>query len=191
MSEELINHIRKFVPLNDSEAKDISGYFELVRAKKKTNLLKENSPCRSLYFVAKGCLRLYFVKENGNEQTTQFALENWWLTDYTAFQLKKNATHSVQAIENSELLSISSQQFDLLLSNHSSLEKYFRLIFMRGTSAAQTRMRIMYDFSREEMYHQFVSNFPGFVQRIPQYMLASYLGVTPEYLSEIRKRSIK
>ncbi len=188
MSETLKNHIQKFVPLSDADFGQILPFFKTIEARKKENLLREGNICHSNYFVARGCLRLYFVNEKGVEQTVQFALENWWLADYTSFSAQKKSDYYIQAIEKSEILSIDFSSQEKLLKDFPLMERYFRLIHQRAHAAYQLRVRNLYSISREELYHQFSQLFPEFVQRIPQYLLASYLGFTPEYLSEIRKK---
>lgn len=184
----LLNHIKKFTTLTKDEAGLIEQTFRALRVKKKTILLREGDPCRSLYFTAKGCLRMYFINNKGTEQITQFAIENWWLADQFSFERQEPAHFFIQAIEDCELLCLDHSAYDGLLQNIPALEHYFRIIYQRVHAAAQQRTRYESDYSREEMYLFFTKAFPEFVQRIPQYMLASYLGFTPEYLSEIRKK---
>ncbi|WP_080054819.1 Crp/Fnr family transcriptional regulator [Spirosoma aerolatum] len=188
MSDSLQKHIRKFITIDDQELADALPFFRSITLNKKENLLVEGQVCKSNFFVVTGCLRMFFVNEKGVEQTVQFALENWWLSDYTSFSTQKPAVFSIQAVEKSEVLAIDFAQHEEMLSQHPSLERYFRLVHQRAHAAAQYRMKYHYDHSREELYHEFARLFPEFVQRIPQYLLASYLGFTPEYLSEIRSR---
>lgn len=133
---------------------------------------------------------MYFLKENGTEQTLSFALEQWWITDFTAFQNQRSSAYSIQAVEASEVLSIDFRDFEDLLRDFPVLERYFRLIHQRAHAAAQTRIRLLYELSREDLYRYFASQYPEFVQRVPQYLLASFLGFSPEYLSEIRKKAL-
>ncbi|WP_338876271.1 Crp/Fnr family transcriptional regulator [Spirosoma sp. SC4-14] len=188
MSDSLQKHIQKFITVNDQNLADALPFFRSIHLRKKENLLEEGQVCKSNYFVVSGCLRMFFINEKGVEQTVQFALENWWLSDYTSFSTQKPAVFSIQAVEKSEVMAIDYAQNEAMLTQHPYLERYFRLVHQRAHAAAQYRMKYQYDHSREELYHEFVRLFPEFVQRIPQYLLASYLGFTPEYLSEIRSR---
>lgn len=190
MSQELTDHIQKIARISQEEALEISDRFQTLKIKKKKNLLDEGAPCHHIFFVLKGCLRMYFLKENGTEQTTSFALEQWWVTDFTAFQNQRSSGYSIQAVEASEVLRIDFQAFENLLMDFPVLERYFRLIHQRAHAAAQTRIRLLYNLSREELYRSFASQYPEFVQRVPQYLLASFLGFSPEYLSEIRKKAV-
>jgi len=190
MVDVLIQHIRKFVAIEEQHIPAMLSFFQNITVPKKENLLREGDFCKSNYFVVKGCLRLFFINEKGIEQTTQFAIENWWLTDYMAFQNQQSSGFFVQAVEKTEVLALHFHAQEQLLKQFPQLERYFRLIYQKAYAASQIKMKYLHDFSREELYHHFVSQFPEFVQRIPQYLLASYLGFTPEYLSEIRKKSI-
>jgi CRP-like cAMP-binding protein len=86
MSEQLINHFTKFVKINNEDIPLLLSHFQPVNLHKKENILEEGQICKANYFVVKGCIRLFFLNDKGVEQTTQFAIENWWLTDYFAFQ---------------------------------------------------------------------------------------------------------
>jgi CRP-like cAMP-binding protein len=190
MPGQLEDHIRKLLKTNVEELPEIIHYFKPVHTSRKQNLLVEGKICSENYFVQKGCLRLYFVNEKGIEQTVQFALENWWLSDYSSFNSRHPSDFNIQAVEQSELLSISASDQESMLDKYPAMEKYFRLIHQRAHAAFQFRIKSLYDLSREELYHQFNDRYPEFVQRIPQYLLASFLGFTPEYLSEIRRKKL-
>ncbi|AJA69532.1 Crp/Fnr family transcriptional regulator [Myroides odoratimimus] len=186
---KLIQHIEKFVgTLSVPEADSILSYFELIKVKKKEILLEADMLCDKLFFVEVGCLRSYYMKSNGVEQTIDFAIENWWLTDNMAFEQHTNSNFYIQAVEQSEVIVITREQFVLLLEKHPIMEKYYRQVFQRAYAAAQYRVKYLYEFSREELYFHFEERFPEFIQRIPQYLMASYLGFSPEYLSEIKKK---
>jgi CRP-like cAMP-binding protein len=182
------NHLRRFIDISDEELKNVYSFFEEIEYKKKENLLVEGQISTYNYFVLKGCLRKFFTKQNGAEQTTQFALETWWITDLFNFEKQKPADCYIQAVEKSTVLRISSQKYQELLTTHPLMEVYFRKIYQKNAAAAERRIRYLYEFSREESYLHFSNLFPDFIQRIPQYLIASYLGFTPEYLSEIRAK---
>ncbi len=184
----LIQHIRKHVELGDNQILLLEKNIRCVNLKKNEFLLKEGQVCKSLYFVEKGCLRMFFVNKKATEQITQFALENWWLSDYFSFTDRIPTDYCIQAIEKSEILAIDSHIYDDLLREIPQLEKYFRIIMQKAVAASQHRAKLQYQMSKEEFYHHFVTSFPEFNQRVPQYMIASYLGLTPEYVSELRKK---
>ncbi len=188
MAEPLLQHISKFVTLKEEDQTPILTYFQAKKVAKKENLLEAGNLCKHHFFVVQGCLRMFFINEKGVEQTTYFAIENWWLTDYLAFQAQQSTSFYIQAVEESRVLALDFYGQEQLLAQYSQLERYFRLIYQRAYGAAQLRMKYLYEFSREEHYYHFQDHFPEFMQRIPQYLLASFLGFTPEYLSEIRKK---
>jgi len=188
MSDALAQHIERFVSIPKDDIANIATYFKKLHLKKKENLLAEGKVCNSNYFVENGLLRLFYVKDNGTEQTTHFAMENWWLTDYNSFAAQKPATFNIQAVEKSDVLALSYTAQEKLLREYPILERYFRLIHQRAHAASQFRIRWLYDLSKEQAYNDFCNAYPEFVQRIPQYLLASFLGFTPEYLSEIRAK---
>ncbi|NLR63072.1 Crp/Fnr family transcriptional regulator [Chitinophaga varians] len=190
MSTVLQQHIRKFVDVSDEDLTSILSYFEKVALTKKVNLLEEGKVCKYDYFVEKGCLRLFFVNNKGVEKTIQFAIENWWMADYTSLQLQTPSEFYIQAVEKSEVLAISVANRETMLALHPKMERYFRLVHQKAHAAAQYRTRYLGDYSKEQLYLHFSRNFPEFVQRVPQHLLASYLGLTPEYLSELRARRI-
>lgn len=133
---------------------------------------------------------MYFYRHNGTEQITQFALENWWMTDYSSFIDHTQSSYNIQAVEDSDILAIEYSAYNQLLQEVPALERYFRIMAQKALAASQLRLKLIFDMSKEDMYLHFKSSFPDFTQRIPQYMLASFLGLTPEYLSELRKRNL-
>ncbi|HVM89477.1 MAG TPA: Crp/Fnr family transcriptional regulator [Puia sp.] len=190
MHKVLADHIKRFISIDDKNLSDILQVFQLLKTEKKQNLLTEGKICQANYFVIKGCLRLFFINDKGVEQTTHFAIENWWLADYTSFEKQEPSTFFLQTVEKSQLLALYYTEQEKMLKHFPQMERYFRLMHQRANAAAQCRIKGLYELSREESYRQFNKNYPEFVQRIPQYLLASFLGFTPEYLSEIRKKAI-
>jgi len=188
VTEHLINHIRQYCDVEEEKLGLFKSFFEKRTYRKKDMLLTEGQRCHEKFFIVRGCVHLYYLKQNGIEQTTDFAMENWWTSDFMAFQTGSSSQFSIRAIENTDVLCITSENQRKLLNNIPELNAYFHLIFQRAYAASQVRFRLLYEFSKEELYRDFIQHFPGFVQRIPQYLLASFLGFTPEYLSEIRKK---
>lgn len=189
MTDLFQQHIAKFAKIEIAEFSEIITFFNVVNVKKKETLLTEGQICKTNYFVLSGCLRKFFINEKGVEQTTEFAIENWWITDNVAYEHQLPTTFYIQAVENSTLLTIDCASQENLLNAFPKMERYFRFIYQRAYAASQMRIKYLYDFSKEEFYHRFNEKYPEFVQRIPQYLIASYLGFTPEYLSEIRSKS--
>jgi CRP-like cAMP-binding protein len=184
----LIAHIRKYVHLDDREAGLLADSLQFRSVKKKEFLLKEQQVCETNYFVLKGCLRLYFIQETGAEQIIQFGIENWWITDQQSLDWQQPSHFYLQAVEATELAVLDRTTATTLLDQIPCLDRYFRLIAQRAFAASQQNRYFVQNLSGEERYHQFARGFPDFVQRIPQYMIASFLGFTPEFISKIRRR---
>lgn len=191
MFRNLISHINRFISLEEAEATALfAKYFRVVEFEKKSYLQKEGQVCQTLYFVDSGCLRMFFITDKAAEQIVQFAIERWWLTDYPSLLNQKPSDYYIQAIEKTKVISIEDAQLEQLLNELPQLERYFRIIAQRALAASQVRTKYLYEMSKEEFYLHFCTSFPEFVQRIPQYMVASYLGLTPEYVSELRKKRL-
>ena len=190
MIEPLLNHCSKFCAINQEKLNLLAPFFEYRIYKKKDILLREGQRCEEKFFIVKGCIHLYYLRQDGVEQTIDFAIENWWISDFMAFQHSSPAKFSIRAVETTEVLCITAERQQQLLTEVPELNAYFHLVFQKAYAAAQMRFRMLYELSKEELYLDFRRNFPAFLQRVPQYLLASFLGFTPEYLSEIRKRFI-
>jgi len=190
MLSNLTNHIKKFIELNEADIELIGKAVTVKQVKKKTFLLEPEHICRELYFVSKGCLRSYFINKKLNEQITQFAIENWWMSDHGSLESGKPSSYYIQAVEDSEIISINKPKLEELFEKVPRLERYFRIVQQRAFTASQKRIEYIYSMSDEERYRHFSSLFPDFIQRIPQYMLASYLGFTPQFMSKIRAKKV-
>lgn len=189
MSQEIIQHFRNFIPIDTKDEKEILNFFDLKTFGKKDFLIEQGHKCKHHYFVSSGCLIMFFLDEKGIEQTIQFAIENWWLTDYFAFEKQIETDFYIQSLEITNVVEINYTNQEKLLVKFPIFEKYFRIIYQKAYTASQIRSKYLSDFSREQFYHHFAHHFPSFTTRIPQHILASYLNMTPEYLSEIKKKS--
>jgi len=191
MYPELLAHIKRFVPLSSDEEQSLCDKLEPKTLKKKEFLLQPGKLCPGNYFVAKGCLRLYFVNDKLNEQIIQFAIENWWMADHDSLSNKQPSQCYIQAVEPCELLLLTEKNRVLLFEQIPKLESYLGIIMQKAFVAAQRRIGFIFNQTEEERYRHFAKLFPGFLQRVPQYMLASYLGFTPQFLSRIRAKREK
>ncbi|KAF2506467.1 Crp/Fnr family transcriptional regulator [Flavobacterium foetidum] len=186
MHHELIEHIQKFVSLDDSEIEMMESTLQKSNIKKKTHVLQEGQICNSMYFIVKGCMRQYIINPKGTEQTLQFGVENWWITDYLSYHNHSPSHFYIQAVENSEVIALDKNTLESLLVQIPKLEKYFRVVAQKAFGAAQMRIKFLFTMSAEERYNHFKNQQPDFVQRVPQYMLASYLDFSAEFMSKIR-----
>jgi CRP/FNR family transcriptional regulator len=186
--QNFISHLRQYIALTEDEIEILLDAIQLIVVKKKEFLLREGQICKSNYFVEKGCLRMFFINDKGVEQITQFALENWWMADHMSLIKQIPAQFYIQSLEESEIIALDYHKEADLFTKIPQLESYFRMMMQRVYAASQMRVKYFHDYSKEENYRHFIAKFPEFAQRIPQYMLASYLGLTPEYVSELRKK---
>jgi CRP-like cAMP-binding protein len=188
MIQQLLTHVGKFCSIEADDANLLASFFEHKVYKRKELLLTEGERCFEKFFVIKGCVQLCYLKQNGAEQTIDFAIENWWMSDFTAFPIGGIAQFSIRATEDTQVLSINAYGQRELLKQVPEMEAYFHVVFQRAYAASQMRLRYLYEYSKEELYLSFLKQFPDFTKRVPQFLLASFLGFTPEYLSELRKR---
>lgn len=186
MQNTLILHIEKFITLEPSDVDKLESCLEVSKVTKKEHVLKQGQICNTIYFVVKGCMRQYIINSKGSEQTLQFGIENWWITDYLSYHNHTPSNFYLQAVENSEVIAIDKNVLESLLIEIPNLERYFRIVTQKSFGAMQMRIKFLFTMSAEERYHHFNDHFPEFVQRVPQYILASYLDFSAEFMSKIR-----
>ena len=186
MYSVLLEHIQKFITLESSEIDLLESSLDITKIKKKQHVLQEGQFCNTMYFVTKGCFRQYIINSKGTEQTLQFAIECWWITDYLSYHNNVPSNFYIQAVENSDVIAIEKPVLESLLIQIPKLERYFRIVSQKTFGAAQMRIKFLFTMSAEERYQHFYNQNPEFVQRVPQYMLASYLDFSAEFMSKIR-----
>jgi CRP-like cAMP-binding protein len=182
------NYVRKFVVLTDEELATFTAAFKEVKAKKRQFLIQPNFVARHRYFVVKGALRAYVLGEEGQDPTIQLAIEEWWISDYNSYMFQQPASMFVMAVEDSTLLQISFEDEQQLKAASYKYETFFRIIAERAAAFMQRRVITNLTKSAEQRYDQFVERYPAMVNRFPQYVIASYLGMTTEFLSKIRNK---
>ncbi|MEB0249708.1 Crp/Fnr family transcriptional regulator [Mucilaginibacter sp. 10I4] len=191
MYPQLLAHIKRHVQLTPQEEQVLCDVMELKKYKKKEIILEPGQHCKGECFVLSGLLRQYYVNAKLNEQIVHFALENWWIADHNSILNHVPAGTYIQTIEASEILLLNNRDKGPLLEQIPKLDTYFRLTMQRAFMASQRRIGFLFNQTDEQRYRYFISLFPDFVQRVPQYMLASYLGFTPQFLSRIRAKREK
>ncbi len=187
MDDNLLQYIRRYIDISDAEFSLFRSYLTPLMLKKKETLLKNGEVCRARYFITSGCLRLYYIDQKGNEQIMHFGIENWWITNYDSLLNNIPSHLIIEAVEKTQVLELKETSLQELYQRIPKTERFFRIIMERTYIATQRRIEFMYSLSSEEILKSFIDANPEFVQRVPQYMLASYLGITPEYLSFLRK----
>jgi CRP-like cAMP-binding protein len=183
----LLAHISQEVTINPNEFDKTLGYFDHTHYKKKHILIRAGEPVSRQYFVVKGCLRSFLIDDNDREYTVQFGIENWWMSDFTAYFTGAKSMLYLECIEDCELLAISKKSMEELYTCVPTLEHFFRQKLERAFVAFQKRIISNLHKSAEERYYDFLAQYPDIEQRVRNYQIASYLGITPESLSRIRK----
>jgi CRP-like cAMP-binding protein len=180
-------HIEKRVHLTDEEFDISAKYFIPKTIKKHQFLLNEGDVSRHVAFVNSGCLREYTIDNKGVEHIIQFAIEEWWVSDLNSFLSGKPATYNIDALLDSEVLLLEKSAREELLNNCPKMEKFFRLLIEANHVATQQRITDSLSTSAEERYLKFIKTYPKLFEQVPQNQIASYLGITPQSLSRIRK----
>ena len=187
MIHVLFSHIEEKVSLTDRDKETIKTFFVPKKLKKRQYLLQEGDVCRQMAFVAKGLLRTYNVDDKGDEHMSVFGWEGWWLSDLNSFLSGEPAVFNVDAIEDSELLMISRADYEALTIAVPVMDRYFRILYQNSLVTKERRLMSSITHSAEEKYVQLAESNPKIIERIPQNLIASYLGIAPETLSRIKK----
>ncbi|MBL4709630.1 MAG: Crp/Fnr family transcriptional regulator [Flavobacteriales bacterium] len=187
--KKLKEYIDRYVLLDESDFEHFYDSLSIQKFKKKEYLLEKGKICRNYFFIAEGLVRTYDYNEKGIEKIVQFGIDNWWFTNTDSFINQTKSRLNIQAIEETTVLKISKETLDLIYKEIPKIETLFRIITEKTLIAQQ---RSSYFYMKEDSktrYYHLVNKIPEFAQRVPQYMIASYLDITPEYLSELRKTS--
>jgi CRP-like cAMP-binding protein len=178
--------------LNEEDKKQFIAIVRTTKIKRRQFIVQPNFICSHQTYVTKGALRSYYVNAEGIDHTIQFAIEDWFISDFNSYINQSPASLFVEALEDSIIQQFSYEDVENLCSQNPKFERYFRLVAQKSFAYSQRRLLSNLGQSAEERYLEFQNLYPTIVQRVPQYTLASYLGMSPEFLSKIRKRiSIK
>ncbi|WP_295651841.1 Crp/Fnr family transcriptional regulator [uncultured Mucilaginibacter sp.] len=190
--ELLSKHILKRVQLADEELNFMLSQFKLTRIKKRQFIVQPGFTAKHRNFVYSGAFRAYVVIDNGEDHTIQFAIEDWWITDYNSYYNSEPATLFVMALEDSVILQLSRENEDMLKQANHKYETFFRISAERAQAFHFRQLITNLTQPAEYRYENFLEKYPLIANRVPQYALASYLGMTTEYLSKLRnKRTAK
>lgn len=190
MKEQLSEYLNRYQPFSTEEIDTIYSYMKVRTFQKKEHLLLEGEVCSHYYFILSGLVRSYLIDDKAQEKIVRFGIENWWITEHTSFYETSPSRYYIQALEPTQVLTLSKRHLEQLFDSVPKLERVFRIILEKLLTALIKKHEIYEKMSSREHYEEFLRNLPEFSTRIPQYMLASYLDITPEYLSSLRK-SIK
>lgn len=187
MKQQLENYLNRYNTFSSEEIDIFYDLFTIKTFKKKDFLLKEGTICNASYFIIKGLIRSFSIDDKGNENIRHFGIENWWFTNMESFILKQPSLLYIQALEETTVLTITKENLELAYLKLPKLERVFRIITEKTLIAVERKYEFYNKLVGKTRYITFVNELKTFSQRIPQYMIASYLGITPEYLSELRK----
>ena len=189
MFEFLHKKVSETIKITDEEFEVAKTLFIPKKLRKKRFLLQDGEPCLYTTFVEKGLLRSFTVDDKGNEHILQFAMQGWWSADLYSFLTGEPSEYNIEALENSELLLITQFSWNQLLDEVPAFERYFRILIQNNLIATQRRLMGSLSNTAEERYNKLLKDIPDIVQRVPQHMIASYIGVTRETLSRIRSQT--
>jgi len=189
---ELIDaNVAKHIQLTQEEINLFHSLLHVKKFKKKQFLLQPGEICNFTGFITKGCIKNYFVDEKGNDFIMSFAIEDWWVGDISSFYEHKPASIFIETIEDTELLMMDFQGNEQLFKGIPKFERFFRILIQRSLTNLQTRFFQTLAKPAEERYLEFLKKYPQVAQRVPQQLIASYIGVTPEFLSKIRNKMVR
>ncbi len=189
MSELLFRKFDEIIKLTEGEKELSRSFFIPKKLRKKQYLLQQGDVCKYVAFVDKGLLRSYTVDDKGHEHITQFAFEGWWISDQLSFLTEQPSDYNIEAMEDVELLLLTKQSEEQMLKKIPKFERFFRILLQNSLIATQKRLMNTLSQTAEERYNELVAACPETLpNRIPQHMLASFLGITPETLSRIRRQ---
>lgn len=179
--------IFKSYTLSESEIQLINGKFKKVELKKGDTLLKPNTITQHQYYTYSGCLRSYFVQKSGKESTIQFAIKDWWISDYTALFTNQKSVLNIECLQDAVLYRVSKKDIDEVFEKIPKLETFFRKKLEKAFAGFQKRILEYLSLSAKERYVKFITNYGEIEKCVKNYHIASYLGITTESLSRIRK----
>ncbi len=184
-----IDYLQNYIELTKEEASLVSSNIKSRNYLKGQYIVQAGDVCRYQTFIVSGITRTFYLDDNGNEHIITFGIENWWNGDMMSFINQSPADFNIQCLENTQVIQIAYHNIENLFLKVPKMERFFRIIIQSAYANTQKRIIRNYSMNAKERYHLFCEEYPQIVQRVPQYMIASYLGITKEFLSQIRNQS--
>jgi CRP-like cAMP-binding protein len=188
MHELILKNISRFIQLSPEETRFFTSILKEKKVRKRQYLVQEGDICRYTYFVNEGCLRTFFIDPKGVEHNLQFSVEDWWTGDMHSFLTQTPAKLNILAIEDSQLLCLEKNAQEELFRHVPTFERFFRHLLQNALITLQERIVSGLSESAEERYINFRKKYPQIDSRVPQNQIATFLGITPESLSRIRRQ---
>jgi len=189
--QEINNNVCRYVAFSTEELQIFNNLLKHKMFPKKACLLRAGEVCNFEGFIVKGSLRKYYIDDNGNEVIIQFGIENGWISDIASFSDRKPGNLFIECLEDTELLLLDPNSKESLLSQVPKFERFYRKLVEKNVSTMQNRLYFSIAKTAEQKYLDFLEHYPSIPQRVPQHYIASYLGMTPEFLSKVRARLLK
>lgn len=186
--KELLTHIKKGTDLTEAEEALLLSKVTQRTYLKGQYILQSGDICKNQTFILTGKVRTFYLDNNGNEHIVAFGIENWWVGDICSFATQTPAEFNTQCLEKTKVVQISHTNMEELYHKIPKLERYFRIIIQSAYGNMSKRLVRNHSMSAKERYLLFINSYPEIAQRVPQYMIASYLGITKEFLSHLRKQ---
>lgn len=188
MFEKINAYALRCMPFQPDDLAYFNTLLQYKKQPRKTFLLQEGEVCQFEAYILKGCIRTYHIDQSGAEVTLQFAIEDWWVSDITSFQNQTPSLVYIETLEDCELLILTPENKEKLLSAVPGFERMFRLMVQRNLAQLQERLFRTISTTAVEKYLDFLNRYPAIPQRVAQHYIASYLGFSPEFLSKVRKK---
>ncbi len=190
-NNQLLSYVAQYINLSPGEENLLLQNTTQASYKKGEFLLEAGQYCNRQYFITSGCIRTYYIDQKAEEHIIQFGIENWWAADLHSYINRTPADYHIQALEPTTVLILKAEEVEALYSAIPAFERLFRIIIQKAYVAAQQRIVATISQTAEERFSAFLQKYPGLDQRVPQYMIASYIGVTPEFFSKMKKEYYK
>ena len=184
----ILRNVAKHISLDEREQNLFTSLLAHQSVRKKESILKEGEVCNCINYIHKGVFRAFYRDKEGRESDVMFGIDDWWITDMFSFATGSPAMLHIEAIEDCEVFCLKKKNLDQLFKEVPKFERFFRIIMQNSYIREQLRTMQNLSMTARERYENFLKKYPQHAQRIPQKYIASYLGMTPEFLSSIRKK---
>jgi CRP-like cAMP-binding protein len=189
---QIVTNINRFITLEKTEIEIFTSHLKVVRVKRKQQIVQPDFVCKYRTYVISGALKAYIIDPNdGQEHVIGLAIDDWWISDFTSYINQEPATFFVEAVDDSIIIQLSFDNEQKLYESIPKFERFFRLHTQRTASALQKRMLSRISKTAEERFIDLADRYPSFLHKFPQYVIASYLGITTQFLSRIRNHRAK